>query len=331
MRFAVGALAALALMLTGCTSASDSGVSPSAVAGDISVIEVGVSDTLAPSLKWPEGTEFTKSQTEVLWQGDGLSLQDGQPLLLDIYVKSIDTGDVLKNTYDGLPESTILAPELLGDSLYSILLNARVGTRVLSIAMPAGEFDDEPAIVVVIDVLSDRAVGETLSLNPDLPRVTTLDSGEPVVNLDAETVLPKELTVSTLIQGNGPQVLPGSYVVAQFKTVYSAEGHKGDKTWKRGEIRQSSWPAERRPFEGQIGVGRLPRAWDEGLVDQTTGSRVLIIAPEAWAYPGEGTLIYIIDILDVWNDVSGTADEVLDLPDASVSPGPISPAPEVTP
>ncbi len=331
MRLVVGALTALALMLTGCTGASDSGVSPSAVAGDISVIEVGVSDTLAPTLTWPEGTEFTKSQSEVLWQGEGLALQDGQPLLLDIYVKSIDTGDVLKNTYDGLPESTILAPELLGDSLYSILLNARVGTRVLSVALPAGEFEDEPAIAVVIDVLSDRAVGEPLTLNPDLPRVTTLDSGEPVVNLDEATVLPKELTVSTLIQGNGPQVLPGSYVVAQFKTVYSAAGQKGDKTWDIGDVRQSSWPPERRPFEGQIGVGRLPRAWDEGLVDQTTGSRVLIIAPEAWAYPGEGTLIYIVDILDVWNDVSGTADDVLDLPDPSADPASGSPTPEVAP
>lgn len=331
MKFVIGALAALTLVLTGCTSSATSGVSPSAIAGDISVIEVGVSDTLAPTLTWPEGTEFTRSQSEVLWQGEGLALEDGQPLLLDIYVKSIDTGEVLKNTYDGLPESTILAPELLGDSLYAILLNARVGTRVLSVALPAGEFEDEPAIAVVIDVLSDRAVGEPLTLNPDLPRVTTLDSGEPVVNLDEDVALPKELTVSTLIQGNGPQVLPGSYVVAQFKTVYSAAGEKGGKTWKLGDIRQSSWPPERRPFEGQIGVGRLPRAWDEGLVDQTTGSRVLIIAPEAWAYPGEGTLIYIIDILDVWNDVSGTADEVLDLPDPSASPGGESPTPEVAP
>lgn len=329
MRYVVGALTALALMLTGCTGSTDSGASASAVAGDISAIEVGVSDTLAPTLTWPSGTEFTRSQTEVLWQGEGLPLEDGQPLLLDIYVKSIDTGEVLKNTYDGLPESTILAPELLGDSLYSILLNARVGTRVLSVAMPAGEFEDEPAIVVVIDVLSDRAVGETLSLNAELPRVTTLASGEPVVNLDENTVLPKDFTVSTLIQGNGPQVLPGSYIVAQFKTVYSAAGNKDDKSWNMGDTRQSSWPAERRPFEGQIGVGRLPRAWDEGLVDQTTGSRVLIIAPEAWAYPGEGTLIYIIDILDVWNDVSGTADEVLDLPEATVSAVPASPAPEV--
>jgi len=29
--------------------------------------------------------------------------------------------------------------------------------------------------------------------------------------------------------------------------------------------------------------------------------RVLVVAPEAWAYPGEGTLVYVIDILDVRN------------------------------
>lgn len=329
----VGAvIIAAALALAGCTGSGSGDASASASVGDIAAIEVGVSDTLAPSVTWPSDMIFKRAQSQVLWQGEGAQLQDGQPLLLDIYIKSLDTGRVLRNTYDGLPESTILAPEMLGDSLYTLLLTARVGTRVLSVSPPAGEFEDEPAIVVVIDVLSDRAVGQSLEQNPELPRVTTLATGEPVIDIAEDQTYPKDLTVSTLVQGEGQQVLAGSYIVANVKVVYGSAGSTGDKTWEAGDVRQTSWPPERRPFEGQIGVGKLPRAWDEGLVDQTAGSRVLLVAPEAWGYPGEGTLIYVIDILDVWNDTEGTAEDVLDLPDPSASAEPtISPLPQVAP
>ena len=66
-----------------------------------------------------------------------------------------------------------------------------------------------------------------------------------------------------------------------------------------GDVQQSTWPPEQAPLEGQIGVGKALKAWDEGLIDQTVGSRVMLVAPEEWGYPGEGTLIYVIDILDV--------------------------------
>ncbi len=77
-----------------------------------------------------------------MWKGEGARLVDGQPLLLDMYIESLDTGEVLENTYDGLPRPFLLAPELLGDNIYNALLKARVGTRVLAVSPPAGEFDE---------------------------------------------------------------------------------------------------------------------------------------------------------------------------------------------
>ncbi|MCB2413927.1 FKBP-type peptidyl-prolyl cis-trans isomerase [Demequina sp. TTPB684] len=293
--------AAAALALTACSGSSDSDASASPTVGDISMITVEQSETLAPSLAWPAGVDFTSTQSKVMWQGEGEMLVDGQPLLLDMYVQSLATGQVIENTYDGLPRSFLLAPELLGDDLYTVLLGASVGTRVLSVAPPVGEFEDEPAIVIVIDVLSDHAVGERLPVDETLPKVSVLPTGEPEVVIDPEQVYSPDLEIATLVQGDGPQVVPGSFIVAQIKVVYGTDGEKDTKSWKAGDVRQTSWLPEQAPFEGQVGVGKLLRALDEGLIDQTAGSQVLLVAPEEWAYPGEGPLVIVIDILDVWN------------------------------
>lgn len=308
----VAALMAAALLLAGCSGRTGVDASASPTAGDLSLIKVGVSDTLAPKVTWPSGIKFSKAQSKLVWGGDGAALEAGQPLLLDVFIESLDSGAVLKNTFDRLPQSYLLAPELLGDDLYNILLTARVGARVVSIAPPQGEFDGEPAIVVVIDVLSDKATGEAVPAGADLPRVTSEPTGEPDIVLEADKALPTGLSVSTLIRGTGAQVEQGSFIVAQFKAIYTTDGTKEEttngvtetKSWKAGDVRQSTWPPEQAPFEGQIGTGKALRAWDEGLIDQTVGSRVMLVVPEAWGYPGEGTLVYVVDILDVWNEDS---------------------------
>ncbi len=300
----MAALVAAALLLTACSSSSGTDVSASPTVGDISMIKVEQSDTLAPSIAWPGGVDFTASQSQVMWQGDGEKLIDGQSLLVDVYVQSLDTGEVLENSYDGLPRPFLLAPEFLGDDLYTVLLTARVGTRVLSVAPPIGDFEEEPAIVVVIDVLSDHAVGERLPIDDTLPSVTVTATGEPEITLDPDAEHSADLEIATLVQGDGPQIVPGSFIVAQIKAVYGADGQKDNTSWKAGDVRQTSWPPAQAPFEGQVGVGKLLRALDEGLIDQTAGSQVMLVAPEQWAYPGEGTLVYVIDILDVWNKES---------------------------
>ncbi len=300
----VAALMAAALLLSGCSGRTGADASVSPTVGDIALISLGASDTLAPKITWPAGLKFEMSQSKVVLQGNGTPLVDGQPLLLDVFVESLTTGAVLKNTFDRLPQSYLLAPELLGDDVYKLLLTARVGARVLSVAPPQGEFDGETAIVIVIDVLSDKATGETVAASPDLPTVTSEPTGEPNIVLNSSKDLPVGPSISTLIRGDGAQVEKGSFIVAQFKAIYTTDGEKDGKSWKAGDVRQSTWPPEQAPFEGQIGVGKALRAWDEGLIDQTAGSRVMLVVPEESGYPGAGTLIYVIDILDVWNEDS---------------------------
>lgn len=298
MRSLVAILAVLAL-LTGCSQGGQSGASASAGVGDISNLEVGTKDDGSPSISWPDGMIVAKEQVEVMWPGEGPTLVDGQPLLLDIYIEDLSTHSVLKNTSTGLAESTLLAPEFLGEALYKALLTVGVGARIVAVSPPKGEFEDEPPLAIVMDVLPDRAMGTPLPAPEDLPRVSEGSDGRPIVTIDPQRELPRQLTVATLIQGDGAQIQDGSYIVAQFLAVRGQDGAKDSVSWRVGDLQQSTWAPETAPFIGQIAQGKVVDAWSQGLIDQVVGSRVLIVAPEAWAYPGQGTLIYVVDILDV--------------------------------
>lgn len=302
MRRLAAVVIAAALALAGCSDASPS-PSMSPGVGRIGDITVTTSDTRAPALDFTEGLTFDRAESKVLWPGDGDRLVDGQPLLLDIFVQSLETGEVLENTYDFLPRSFLLVPELLGDDLYLLLREQRVGARVLSVAPSMDEFEDETDIAIVIDVLADHAVGETVRSTVEGITITQSATHEPRVSIPAGQPMPETLTVATLIRGAGEQVQPGSFAVLQYAVIFAEEGTDLDGSWQPGDVFDSTWPVERAPYEVQIGVGKAIRALEEGLIDQSVGSRVAIIAPDEWAYPGKGTLVIVVDILDVYNEV----------------------------
>jgi peptidylprolyl isomerase len=300
---ALALVAAAALVLAGCSDASpDASLT---VDGPASVedITIGTSDALAPSLTIPPDAVFDQAQGKVVWDGDGAPLVENQPLLLDIYGVSLDDGRELVNTFDGLPRPFVLAREVLGDELYDLLIEGNVGMRVIVVAT-AGEDSgitpttgagstDSPDAVLVIDVLADRAQGTEIPQRDDLPTVTVnRDTGEPTIEIGDDIVEPTAVQSETTIQGDGPQLKAGSYVIVNYKAVH----------WDGSEF-ASSWPENTAPFSTQIGTGQVIPAWDEALLDQTVGSQVLIVAPPEFGYPEEGTLVFVVDILDVWTPV----------------------------
>jgi hypothetical protein len=303
MRRLAAILLAAALVLTACSSPNPEATA-SGGEGRIGDITVTAGDTRAPVVQWPQELTFGTAESQVLWSGDGDQLIDRQPVLLDIYIQSLETGDVLQNTFDGLPRSFLFAPEFLGQDLYDVLRNQHIGARALLVAPRIEGFDAETSIVVVVDVLSDRATGSAINPRNDLPIVINGRTGEPDIVLREDREVPADLTVATLIRGNGEQVQDGSYVVVQYKAIFTQAGSDAEGSWVAGGVFDSTWSPERAPYEVQVGVGETIRAIDEGLIDQTVGSQVMIIAPESAGYPGKGTLVFVIDILDVWTPES---------------------------
>ena len=67
-------------------------------------------------------------------------------------------------------------------------------------------------------------------------------------------------------------------------------------------------PSDDAPVAFPIGVGRLIKGWDQGLVGVPQGSRVLLVVPPDLGYgakgsapkiPGNATLVFVVDVLGV--------------------------------
>ncbi|MGO1333428.1 FKBP-type peptidyl-prolyl cis-trans isomerase, partial [Cellulosimicrobium funkei] len=74
--------------------------------------------------------------------------------------------------------------------------------------------------------------------------------------------------------------------------------------WSDGEVFDSTWTDGAAPLSVMIGIGEVIEGWEQGLLEQSVGSQVLLVVPPDLAYgatanplAGE-TLVYVVDILD---------------------------------
>jgi peptidylprolyl isomerase len=174
----------------------------------------------------------------------------------------------------------------------------------------------------------------------DKPEIT-VPSGEPS----------EELVVDVLSQGDGAEVASGDFLVvnylgqtweprdpADIPTDDPADAVPDDGTEpteepaEEPETNDSNGPQpyifdnsydRGEPVGFYVGVGQLIPGWDEALVGQQVGSRVLLSIPPEQGYGGqeghdlaEDTLVFVVDIIDAYNVSSGISGApVSDLPE----------------
>ena len=132
----------------------------------------------------------------------------------------------------------------------------------------------------------------TEHLSP-LPTASGAFGDKPVLAFP-DTPAPRELAVEVLSRGEGEVVESGDDIkVDYYGQVWG--GRMFDNSYDRGQ--QISFP---------IGVGSVIAGWDEGLVGQQVGSRVLLSIPPHLGYGDRGmpqagiggtdTLVFVVDI-----------------------------------
>jgi peptidylprolyl isomerase len=72
----------------------------------------------------------------------------------------------------------------------------------------------------------------------------------------------------------------------------------------------STWTEDTPPQSAEIGIGRLVDGWDQGLLEQTVGSQVMLVVPPGSGYANTSsslageTVVYVVDILDAHKAVA---------------------------
>jgi peptidylprolyl isomerase len=314
------ALTVVPLLLLGtaaCGEDSGSGNTETGTTGDsIGGLEVSGEYGKAPEVTVEEPLDLQETQTEVLVEGEGNEVVEGEQALLHLYVANGSDGKKALTTYDqGVPAAFQMSESQLFKSVVDATVGQTVGSRLVVAATPEDAFGAKGApqfqitgkddVVFVVDVMSvqptevlDAPEGEEASdLPADLPTVEEKEGTVTGISFDgAPKEAPKELEVVTLIEGEGPEVRDDSLVTFDYL----------GQVWGSDKVFDESYSSEPRTFP--VGIGGLIKAWDEAIVGAKRGSRLMIIAPADVAYgeqgsppsiPGNATLAFVVDVLGV--------------------------------
>lgn len=289
---AVTAVVAVSALLFGACGGGGGG-------GGIGTITVTGPFGEAPSVTFPTPFEASSDQFEVVIAGNGAEITSGDRLTINYAVYGGLDGTQLESTFGAQPQRITVGNDTLLPILDDALIGERVGSRML-VTNDATEVNGQ-WIIYVIDVIDagrtpTEASGTEVAPVAGLPTVT-FENGIPVVTMPGGAP-PAELVVQPLIIGNGPVIAAGQTLVV----------HYTGAIWASGTVFDSSW--ESAPAEFGIGVGQLIAGFDEGVVGQTVGSRLLIIIPPDKGYGEQGnpqagiagtdTLVFVVDILEAF-------------------------------
>ncbi|MEP7763173.1 FKBP-type peptidyl-prolyl cis-trans isomerase [Sanguibacter sp. 25GB23B1] len=278
----------LCLVVSGCGPSPED--APTTTTTTAPLVEISGTGGQAPVFTYTVPLVVEEPSTEVVWEGDGEPVAENQPVLLSIYSENATDATVVRDDFASVPQPYLLTPEAIGTDLYTVLSGKTVGTRLLHVV----EADGTP-LVMSIDILPTRAVGEPRTLGEGLPTVTLDEAGAPTVTVPAGALPPPSPVVQQLIRGTGEQVTAGQKVVIQFVAV----------KWSTGEVFDTTWGADLLPETVTLGADQLIEGFDEGLVDLPVGSQVMLVVPPGLGFGPSGndlsaeTLVYVVDILAV--------------------------------
>lgn len=130
----------------------------------------------------------------------------------------------------------------------------------------------------------------------NMPSVQGAKGSKPTLTFPG-TEAPEGLHVQLLDAGTGPEVKAGDTISTHYLG-QSWDGAVFDNSYDRG-----------RPLSFRVGVGEVIRGWDDGLVGQRVGSRVLLSIPAELGYGDHGvpqagikggaTLVFVTEILGI--------------------------------
>ena len=270
----------------------------------------------------PAGNPSGKLDVKVKIPGKGAKIAKGDLLVLNFTGKLWRGDQDLGSSYDKGQGPVEVVEGETGQMLQGwqdALLGQQAGSRVEVVVPPDKGFGAQgtkagslqitgtDTLVFDIDVFDVYPAGKAADIPAGtvtqadaatLPQVAGAPDGTtpPKITMPAGKQPPAQSVYKTLIQGAGRTVAAGDTVVVQYEGVL----------WKDGKTFDTSFG--KKPFATAIGEGTVVQAWDEGLVGQKVGSRVLLVVSPDKGYganPPQGsgisatdTMVFVVDIVD---------------------------------
>ncbi|WP_161791041.1 MULTISPECIES: FKBP-type peptidyl-prolyl cis-trans isomerase [Actinomadura] len=267
-----------------------------------------------PQVRFPKGEPGDSFAVKTVKEGKGTAARKGDLVVADYVGYRWNKGGrkLLASSYAKGQPGAFPTGQLV-PGLTKAFDGARPGSRVVARIPPKDGFGDEgdpkhqvgadDTLVYVLDVRAvyprtagARGVKQAPLGDPGLPRVAEAAAGQAPVVTMPRSAPPRKLQVRVLVKGDGPAVRKGQLLALQYAGYF----------WRDGKVFNSSW-SEGHPFGAMIGTGQVMKGWDQGLVGQRVGSRVLLVVPPSLGYGSKGlaqfgikgndTLVFVVDLL----------------------------------
>lgn len=301
-RILLATVAATSLVLAGCGGGDSDG-------GGLD--DVKVSSAKTPKVTVEKGFKVSKTTTKVLKKGGGEEVATGDSIKISLAGVNGTTGKQFDSTYtSGKPVSLTLAEGML-TGFTKGLVGQKIGSRLLVAIPPKDGFGNEgqPAynikkgdtMVFLFDLVAkipDEVTGTSKKLPADLPQLKLDADKHPVGFTKTKTMDKKKSKESAhvVIQGKGDEVKSGQTLTVQYVGQLYPTGAVFDESWSK------------KPATFQVGGEGLIKCWNDLLIGQKVGSRVVVVCPPDKAYadappagskiPKGATLIFAVDLLD---------------------------------
>lgn len=306
---------------SGPDDAAATSIAPNGTAEDVTLTEADVDGTTVPALELGVNPlSVAETSVQQLEPGEGEGATAEQDVELKYLAVNGTTGEEILSTF---PTDETVTMSLANPQLLPGFLNTLEGTKpgqTFIVAMsPEDGFGEagnaqlgigpNDTTIFYVEVVGattplTQAEGEPVEPVEGLPTVEADGTSPAQVTIPEGEEPPTELVVQPLIEGEGEEIQAGQNVRMHYTGVQWSDGEQFDTSLQEG----------REAFETTI-PGQVIEGWNEGLVGQKVGSRVLLVIPPAMAYgeaaEGEAesstaapqhelageTLVFVVDIL----------------------------------
>ena len=303
---ALSAVAATALLLSGCAGAGNPSASPSPSASSACLLDAKpgkTSDAVKVEGKdlkitVPSSADIdaaTSVERTIVKKGDGKNVVAGDLVSVQYRIVAAADGTGLDSSARGSDDQLPILLDPKQQSLFVAALECQpIGSSVV-LAVPGKLLGEgQPSVVVYAQStkkLPTVADGKEVAPVEGMPTVKLAKDGAPDITIPKSDP-PTETKIAELKQGDGPTVGSGDFVIVQYRGVTWADGKEFDSSWKRGA------PA-------QFQTTGVVTGFKKALEGQKVGSQVLVVIPPADGYgaqasgaiPANSTLVFVIDIL----------------------------------
>ena len=306
-RTRLAALGGVLLISTAGLAACGEDDGSDASAAGLEAVSVEGDPGKEPEVTFEEQVSPGEVESEVITEGDGEELAEGDNAFAHIWMGNGFTQEKAFSTYDAeSPE--LLSWADLGEPFREAIAGHTVGSRVAVAASAEDTYGEggnpqlgignKDGIVIVVDLLGKVGTEPTgEEREPAKWAPTLVEDGGTVTGLDfSEANKPsKNLLDTTLVKGEGPVVEKGQTIAVD----YLGQVYEAKKPFDESYSKQ--------PTSFPIGTGAVVKGWDQALVGQTVGSRVILSIPPELGYgeagneqagiKGTDTLYFVVDIL----------------------------------